>query len=241
MIASSPPRPWTLPAQISSSLDMKEAIKPNYRQPKIRKNVSISDRPAIVHEIKSLDTYNEEERKGTWFTRKEFSDIKMSYKDIIRRMRNREYLQDTEELSTRGLEGRSSAGARSRQLVVSAGILAVLNEQQLQKKEGRNDPEILAIIYRQHSYHSLQAAALMGRRDEAVISDYTGRSSLPSQRWVHTPVSSSAPHPSQRSLSIRNINTGFQPDGKSDEVSLKKTSNQSVWADPALRGRAAAA
>jgi hypothetical protein len=143
---------------------------------KRQKSVTISE-ARTVHEIQSVEDYSEEERYQTWFTRNEFRDIKASYRELILRMSNREYIEDTDQCSTRGLEGRSRANSRNRQNIIMTSILAVLNEQDMQRSEGRNDPETLAIAYRHHSYHPLQAASMMGRRDETAIAEYTGRTS----------------------------------------------------------------
>mmetsp|Transcript_16121 Transcript_16121/g.29938 ORF Transcript_16121/g.29938 Transcript_16121/m.29938 type:complete len:239 (-) Transcript_16121:94-810(-) len=158
-------------SSVSFSAALEESLK--VRQAgKSKKRVSLSDSPTVVHEVKSLQDYSEEEIEQTWFTRKEFDDIKTSYRDLLRRMRNKEYIKDTDDCSTRGLEGRSRAGARNRQSIIMESILSVLNEQMEQEMEGRNDPEAIAIAYRQYGYHSLQAAQNMARRDQDAIAQY---------------------------------------------------------------------
>jgi hypothetical protein len=138
---------------------------------KSAKSVSISDSSPVIHVVKSLEDYSEEELEETWFTRTEFDEIKTSYKDLIFRMRNKEFLKDTDDCCTRGLEGRSKAGARHRREIILNSLVAVLTEQQRQREERRSDPEAIASVYRQHSYHSLQAAANMGRRDQYSIAE----------------------------------------------------------------------
>jgi hypothetical protein len=179
-MSTSRQRPTELPSDVdadrSFSVALEESLKARHQR-RLKKSVTLWEiPPATVHEIKSLDDYTDEERRLTWFTRREFRDIKASYRELIHRMSQREYIQDTDDCSIRGLEGRSRAGSKNRQDIIVASILSVLNEQSLQKSEGRNDPETLAIAYRAHSYHSLQAASLMGRRDEVAIAEYTGRS-----------------------------------------------------------------
>jgi hypothetical protein len=132
-----------------------------------------SNQLTVVHPIESLDDYTEEEHTQTWFSRREYDDIKASYSYLIHRMRNKEQIAETEITSTRGLEGRSRAGAKARREVQTKSMVSVLAEQQRQRVEGRTDPEALAIVYRQFAYHSLQAAVNMGRRDaHAVASNF---------------------------------------------------------------------
>jgi hypothetical protein len=151
----------------SFSNALEQSIK--VRTTKGKKRVSFSNAPAGIVEVKSLEDFSKEELEQTWFTRQEFDDIKESYRSVLRRMQNKEHIQDTEECSTRGLEGRSRMGARNRQTIMMESILAVLNEQMEQQNEGRNDSEAIAIAYRQYGYHSLQAAVMMGRRDQEAV------------------------------------------------------------------------
>jgi hypothetical protein len=213
--------------------------------------------PATIHEVASLDDYTDEERHQTWFTRTEFAEIKTSYRDLIHRMSQRECIQDTDECSIRGLEGRSHAGSKNRQNIIVSSIFAVLHEQDLQKREGRNDPDTLAIAYRTHSYHSLQAACIMGRRDEAAIAEYTGRSSPCQQQHLrhqsicmHGPGTSPHFHPSHHQLMMRpgvgnHLNIRLQGESRRAVVgapaSVRRPTQLSTRRGPVVNRRAAAA
>jgi hypothetical protein len=209
-------------AEVDIDLNFSDALEQSIksrRHRRLKKSVILWDiPPTTVHEIKSLDDYTDEERCQTWFTREEFADIKASYRELIHRMSQRENIQDTDDCSIRGLEGRSRAGSKNRQEIIVASILAVLKEQTLQKSEGRNDPETLAIAYRTHSYHSLQAASIMGRRDEAAIVEYTGRSShYQRQHLQHYGGSSPQSHlhrPQLRPGAGNRLNIGLQGDSR---------------------------
>ena len=140
---------------------------------KRRKSVSFSKQLAAIQQIDSLDQISDEERSMIWFTREEFADIKSSYQEIIAMARNKEFVQDSDNFCTRGLECRSKAGSRRRRETQLNALFAVLCEQERQQIEGIEQLESLAIVYRQFSYHSQQAATNMGRRDEHDIRAYT--------------------------------------------------------------------
>mmetsp|Transcript_8193 Transcript_8193/g.23541 ORF Transcript_8193/g.23541 Transcript_8193/m.23541 type:complete len:315 (+) Transcript_8193:419-1363(+) len=125
-----------------------------------------------VHEIERWQDMSEQEHADVWFSRLEFDCIKRSYREIIARMRNKEILRDTDDVSTRGLECRSGAGSKRRRDAQINGLMAVLCEQDRQHKEQVNDPETLAAVYRQYSYHCQQAATNMGRRDEYAVMEF---------------------------------------------------------------------
>jgi hypothetical protein len=140
---------------------------------KSKKSVYFSpEESRVVLEIESLDDISREERLQVWFSRQEFADIKLSYREIILMMRKKELLVDTDELCTRGLECQSKAGSRRRRDTQLNGLRAVLGEQERQRGSSLCEPETLAIVYRQFSYHCQQAATNMGRRDEQAISEY---------------------------------------------------------------------
>ena len=140
---------------------------------KRRKSVAISVEPSTIHEIENLEQISEEERSNMWFTREEYSEIKASYLEIITMTRNKEFITDSERHCTRGLECRSKAGSRRRRDTQRNALFAVLGEQERQQAEGIQQVDTLAVIYRQFSFHSQQAATNMGRRDEYEILDYT--------------------------------------------------------------------
>ena len=140
---------------------------------KRRKTVSISTQASTIHEIENLEQISEEERSNMWFTREEYSEIKASYLEIITMTRNKEFITDSERHCTRGLECRSKAGSRRRRDTQRNALFAVLGEQERQQREGIRQVDTLAVIYRQFSFHSQQAATNMGRRDEHEILDYT--------------------------------------------------------------------
>jgi hypothetical protein len=224
------------------------------RQRRLKNSVTLwKVPPTTIHEVASLDDYTDEERHQTWFTRTEFAEIKTSYRDLIHRMSQRECIQDTDNCSIRGLEGRSHAGSKNRQNIIVASIVAVLNEQDLQKSEGRNDPDTLAIAYRVHSYHSLQAACIMGRRDEAAIAEYTGhRISCEQQHLRHHSIckhgSGTRPHFHQlmtRPGVGHHLNVGLQGESRRTVVgapaSVRRPTQVSTRRRPVVNRRAAAA
>jgi hypothetical protein len=174
------------------STALEGSIKENHYPPKSNKNVAFSDLKHSIHHVEHASNYTEEERQKVWFTRKEFAEIKASYRQILKRMSNRELIPE-ETSSTRGLEGRSKHGSKNRLSIIMTSILVVLNEQDVQRKQGRIDAETIAILYRHQSYHSLQAAVMMARRDEASVAEYTGRRSQPPSQFTYFSQISSVP------------------------------------------------
>lgn len=155
---------------------------------KSRKSVSFHETQLNhVLEIENLEQISEEERSMIWFSREEFNVIKNNYQEIILKMRNKELLRDTDEHCTRGLECRSKAGSKRRRDTQVNGLLAVLGEQERQQQDGLEEPETLAVMYRQFSYHSQQAATNMGRRDEHEIQDYTADTQIACLAYLRNP------------------------------------------------------
>lgn len=183
------------------------------RQQKSKKSVSFSHLDDLTHHVEHAADLTDEERSRTWFSRKEFSEIKASYREILKRMSHREHIpDDSDQCSTRGLEGRSRHGSKNRLSIIMSSILAVLNEQDIQRQQGRVDAETIAILYRHQSYHSLQAAVMMARRDEAAIAEYVGRRpQQPShERMMQAQSLASQPRNDLAGLSRRHMNLGLQ-------------------------------
>jgi hypothetical protein len=190
--SSSSPTPSS--SAMKESIPMKKTAIRCVSFPGNDQECSLHQRLEIIHSIGSLDEYTQEEHSQTWYSRQEYSAIRASYTDLIHRIRNKEWIAETEDTSTRGIEGRSRAGEKARREIQIKSMVSVLSEQQRQRVEGRTDPEALAIGYRQYAYHALQAAANMGRRDaQAVVAfdindnDDNGEASLDGQflsdRW----------------------------------------------------------
>jgi hypothetical protein len=142
---------------------------------KCQKSVTFTLSTDQIHEIENLQDFTTQEKSQIWFNRDEFRAIKASYLAILKMMRTKELLQDTEEHCTRGLECWSVAGGKRRRDTQRNGLVAVLGEQTRQRgvdHESVNNEETLAIVYRQFTQISQQAATNMGRRDHQGITDY---------------------------------------------------------------------
>jgi len=165
-----------------------------------KKYVSIAKDDAVVHEVEGRHQYSPEEVEATWFSRNDVAKIKSEHKSLINRMRIRKDHHtsaafDNDDVCTRGLECQSKAGSKLRRQVQIKAMVAVFEEQERHRRkrrasapagagtttnqnvDGDNDEndivvQAIAIVYRQCSYHSQQAAANMGRRDEHAIADY---------------------------------------------------------------------
>ena len=153
---------------------------------KCQKAVSFAECIETVREIEQLTDFTAEERTSLWFSREEFDEIKAAYRNIIEMMRKKQLLTDTEEHCTRGLECRSIAGSKRRRDTQLKGLLAVLGEQDRQKADGVQEPETMAIVYRQYAYHAQQAATNMGRRDYESVAEFMY--DLPAEYRIGLPV-----------------------------------------------------
>ena len=184
----------------SLTYPIKGATKRPSQSQQRKKYVSIATDEAAVHEVEGRHQYSPSEVEATWYSRNDVNEIKSQYKSLINQMRIRKDHHtstsfDNDNVSTRGLECQSKAGSRLRRQVQIKAMVAVFEEQERHRRKRRasapagagattnqnvdgdhdeNDlaAQAIAIVYRQCSYHSQQAAANMGRRDEHAIADY---------------------------------------------------------------------
>jgi len=123
-----------------------------------------------VRDIPHLDEVPEEEIEATWYSAKEYSEIKQSYQSTIFMMESGEKIADDQ--TTRGLEYRTQEGAWARYENKRDAYNAVLDEQDRQWKVDQDDFEKLREIYLEHSTKCAQAAVVRALQDEKDIKDY---------------------------------------------------------------------
>ena len=87
-------------------------------------------------------------------------------------MRNEIIAEDDEEYCTRGLEFKTKAGARFRSSNKLRTRSAVLNEQDLQRDEGFEDPQYIAMASMEESRGCRDGALARAIYDEQSIQEY---------------------------------------------------------------------
>jgi hypothetical protein len=108
-----------------------------------------------------------------WYQRSEYETMKQSFVPIIRSMMKCEFIAETNEQTTRGLEYRTRLGALARQANKVDSIRAVLDEQDKQFAAHENKPCKLRDIYLNMATHCSLAARELGKQDEeAMLTDY---------------------------------------------------------------------
>jgi hypothetical protein len=99
-----------------------------------------------------------------WYSKAEYSKIGDDNMAILRMMHTCKLLDD-EKVCTRGLEARTSLGRRRSKTNRRRALHAVIDEQYRQKKEGADDPEMMAEIYKGFSIPSIIQSNNLGFRD----------------------------------------------------------------------------
>lgn len=116
-----------------------------------------------VFPVKHLDEFTEEDIQAVWYDVKEYTEIKNNYKLTLYMMDcNKSLPQDH---TSRGLEYRTQEGAWARYENKRDAYNAVLDEQDLQWKEDKDDHDMLAYVYLEHTVKSREAARLVGEQD----------------------------------------------------------------------------
>lgn len=131
-------------------------------------NVSVVTIVATIH----ISDYSIKEKSDTWYSATELKAFKMDRKETMYRMEHGE-LTDTETYCTRGVEPYVGEGARQRHKFITRGIDSVLDEQEEQEADGKDNPEMLATIYRSQTWKSAAAAHTRGVQDAAAAAAAT--------------------------------------------------------------------
>jgi hypothetical protein len=132
-------------------------------------------------EITHLDDMPEEDVNATWYTSKEYSEIKSSYQVTIFMMESGETLNDAEHTS-RGLEYRTQEGAWARYENKRDAYNAVLDEQDRQWKVDKDDETKIRQIYLKHSTKCADAAVVRALQDEKDSREYQRESTASEEK-----------------------------------------------------------
>ena len=111
-----------------------------------RKFVSFNEDIA-VRTTSTVSAYSDAEIQAYWFQNDEFRRIKKNVKFEAHLLEKDCLDDDSNMYCSRGLEPFTTAGTKRRTANMRRVLTLVLEEQELQREEGSNDPEYIAEIY----------------------------------------------------------------------------------------------
>lgn len=118
-----------------------------------------------------LQDLTNEEKEATWYTENDSKIILAMAKVTVKMMMRGERCDDVDYCS-RGLEGKTPTGSKQRQKNKLKVRQALLEEQEMQREEGKHDPEYLAQISVKHSRDVCAQARNTAKLDEEAIREY---------------------------------------------------------------------
>ena len=119
--------------------------------------------------IRHIHDYSAEEIRDCWYQKADFDRIQASIRYSLTMMEGCHLYEQDEDLCLRGTESLSAQGANRRMYNRKASRCAVLEEQERQKKQGINDPELIAQTYADASRPCRTAAYAIGQADAQAI------------------------------------------------------------------------
>jgi hypothetical protein len=139
-----------------------ESEKKQARGPLSAKCVSFSDRISAIAMI-HINDYTQEEIDETWYQKEDYKNMRKGMKQSIKFMVKYGIVDDDLEFCSRGLE--TVADAEYRRQDKNEAFAAVYNEQQLQRIEGSDLSELIAMLYSVYTFPCQQTAYMQGVRD----------------------------------------------------------------------------
>ena len=118
-----------------------------------------------------LQDLSPDEKESVWYTENDTKIILAMAKVTVKMMMKGEHCDDVDYCS-RGLEGKTPVGSKRRQKNKLRVRKALLEEQEIQREEGVNDPEYLAQVSIKYSADVVQQAHDTALEDERVIQEY---------------------------------------------------------------------
>jgi hypothetical protein len=190
------------------------------------KSVRFSD-DSSIREITHLDDMPEEDVTATWYTSKEYSEIKSSYQMTIFMMEAGETLNDAEHTS-RGLEYRTQEGAWARYENKRDAYNAVLDEQDRQWKVDKDDDMKIRQIYLKHSTKCADAAVVRALQDEKEAREYQKESVKPKLKKKKKVVSKKNGEKSEKTKSTKKKTSSTSPEKSKSSSTTKKSATTST-------------
>mmetsp|Transcript_7934 Transcript_7934/g.12152 ORF Transcript_7934/g.12152 Transcript_7934/m.12152 type:complete len:227 (-) Transcript_7934:1985-2665(-) len=128
---------------------------------------SVSFFPGVsVREVLHVNDYTDEEMILTWYRGEDYQKIKMSFYHVVQKISSGCWRGDTDQETSRGLEYRHIEGSNRRKTNKLNGLMAVLDEQDRQWRDGLEDDESIASVYLTVTADCAQSAHELGIRDE---------------------------------------------------------------------------
>lgn len=128
-----------------------------------------------IHDVLRRKDYTKQERRETWYSRKEFLEIRMHVKTLCELLEALPGICDEDDdiivECRRGLErrGADDKDTNSKRYKRSRAVQAVLNEIQYQHRQGYTNTHMIADVYREYSIPCLAAAHVIGKQDELYV------------------------------------------------------------------------
>mmetsp|Transcript_10727 Transcript_10727/g.15784 ORF Transcript_10727/g.15784 Transcript_10727/m.15784 type:complete len:237 (-) Transcript_10727:304-1014(-) len=136
---------------------------------------SVSFFPGVsVREVLHVNDYTDDEMILTWYRGEDYQKIKMSFYHVVQKISSGCWRGDTDQETSRGLEYRHMEGSNRRKTNKLNGLMAVLDEQERQWKEGFEDDESIRAVYHMVTVDCAQSAYLMGINDEQDVQNIWG-------------------------------------------------------------------
>ena len=133
------------------------------------KSVSFQD-TVTFREIRPRHFIGLEEIREVWYNDEEYSKIKKGVKATVKKSEKGESIDEANEITMRGLEGRTKFGARRRKNNKAAALEAVWETQMELWKNSTDHPLMIAAAYRPHSTHAKFFARQLAHADALYVS-----------------------------------------------------------------------
>ena len=131
---------------------------------------------AVTH----INDYTQEDINETWYQKEDYQNMRKGMKQSIKFMVKYGIVDDDLEFCSRGLE--TGADRRQRRQNKNESFAVVNNEQQLQRIEGSDLSELIAMLYSVYAFPCQQTAYMQGVRDaQDVHMDYFDLDEIPSE------------------------------------------------------------
>jgi len=149
---------------VSASAQQEECLSP----PVTRRSVSFAT-DVTTHDVLHIDDFTLAEQRSCWYTETEMVNIRRAWKEIVTFIEsNVQFDEETTELCTRGLEGKTKDGKRLRRALRNSSIAAVIDEQIYQEMDGEMDHIMIAITYSDCCFQNQKEAFERGCEDYKV-------------------------------------------------------------------------
>lgn len=159
--------------QPTTGIDLKGTLGKNGMgdAPNPRKSVSFQD-TVTYREICPLSEIDDEEIRNIWYSDDEYAKIKKVVTATVKKSEKGDTIDEAKGITMRGLEGRTTFGARRRKNNKKAALDAVWTTQIELWKKKMDQPLAIAAAYRPHSTHAKYRAQQAAHTDELFVNEH---------------------------------------------------------------------